>query len=61
MEAGGEEKQRQTQNNLALLCGEGERQTRMEHMDKTKTGSKESPTVEGGTKIQTHASMGHTK
>ena len=33
---------------LALHCGEGERQTRMEHMDKSKTGSKQSPTVEGG-------------
>ena len=40
MEAGGGEKQRQTQNYLASHCGEGERQTRMEHMDKSKTGSK---------------------
>ena len=48
MEAGGEKKQRQTQNNLISHCGEGERQTRMEHRDKSKTGSKQSPTVEGG-------------
>ena len=41
------EKQRLTQINLALHCGEGERQTRMEHMDKSKIGSKQSPTVEG--------------
>ena len=40
MEAGGEKKQTQNQNYLALHCGEGERQTRMEHMDKSKTGSK---------------------
>ena len=37
---GGEEKQRQTQNYLTSHCGEGERQTRMQHMDKSKTGSK---------------------
>ena len=47
MEARGEEKQRQTQNNLALHCGEGERQTRMEHMGNSKTGSKQLPAVEG--------------
>ena len=28
-------------------CGQGERQTRMEHMDKSKTGSKQSPAVKG--------------
>ena len=43
MEAGGEEEQRQTQNNLAS----GERQTRMEHIDKKKTDSKQPPAVEG--------------
>ena len=48
MEAGGEEKQRQTQNNLASHCGKGERQTRMEHMDKSKTGCKQPPAVEEG-------------
>ncbi|KAL9968823.1 hypothetical protein ACROYT_G020959 [Oculina patagonica] len=31
MEAGGEEKQRQTQNSLTSHCGEGEKLTRMEH------------------------------
>ena len=46
MEAGGEEKKRQTQNYLVLHCTEGQRQTRMEHMDKSKTGSKQPPTVE---------------
>ena len=47
MEARGEEKQRQTQNNLASHCGEGERQTRLEHMGNSKTGSKQPPAVEG--------------
>ena len=46
MKAGGEEKQMQMQN-LALHCKVGERQTRMEHMDKSKTGSKQPPAVEG--------------
>lgn len=40
MEVGGEGKQRQTQNSLAYYCGEGERQTRMENMGKSKTESK---------------------
>ena len=48
MEAQGEEKQRQTQNNLASHCGEGKRRTRMEHMGNSKTGSKQPPAVEGG-------------
>ena len=44
--ARGEERQRQTQNYLASHCREGERQTRMEHMDKSKTDSKQPPAVE---------------
>ena len=47
MKAGGDEKQRQIRNNLASHSGEGERQTRMEHMDTSTKGSKQSPTVEG--------------
>ena len=47
MKAGGEEKQRQTQNYLVPDCREGERQTRMEHKAKSKTGSKQPPVVEG--------------
>ena len=48
MEARGEEKQRQTQNNLASHSREGERQTRMELMGNSKTGSKQPQAVEGG-------------
>ena len=48
IEARGEEKQRQTQNNPALHCGEGERHSRMEHMSNSSTGSKQPPAVEGG-------------
>ena len=47
MDARGEEKQRQTQNYLALHCRERERQTRMEHMGKSEAGSKQPPAVEG--------------
>ena len=48
MEAGGEEKQRQTQNNLASHREKGERPTRMEHMDKSKADSKQPLTLSGG-------------
>ena len=46
MEARGQEKQRQTQNDLASHCREEEKQTRIEHMGNSKTGSKQPPAVE---------------
>ena len=47
METRREEKQRQTQKNLASHCGEGERQATMENVCYSKTGSKQPPAVEG--------------